>query len=79
LGDRVTLGSDGRRYIRATGPATTLADSEKVHILAALEKCRGNRTHAAKLLDINLRTLRNKLKEYKLAGEAVVEEEAAEA
>ena len=42
----------------------SLAELEKQHILAALEKCHGNRTHAAKILDISIRTLRNKLHEY---------------
>jgi two-component system, NtrC family, response regulator AtoC len=42
-----------------------LSEIEKRHILAALDHCRGNRTHAAKLLDISIRTLRNKLNEYK--------------
>jgi len=41
-----------------------LAEMEKRHILAALEQCKGNRTHAAKLLDVSIRTLRNKLHEY---------------
>jgi two-component system, NtrC family, response regulator AtoC len=42
----------------------TLSELEKRHILAALDHCKGNRTHAAKLLDISIRTLRNKLNEY---------------
>jgi DNA-binding NtrC family response regulator len=42
----------------------TLAEIEKQHILAALHQCNGNRTHAAKLLDVSIRTLRNKLHEY---------------
>lgn len=42
----------------------SLAELEKQHILAALERCNGNRTHAAKILDISIRTLRNKLHEY---------------
>ncbi len=42
----------------------TMADMEKRHILAALERCKGNRTHAASLLQISIRTLRNKLHEY---------------
>jgi DNA-binding NtrC family response regulator len=46
------------------GSTITLRDMEKQHILAALEKCKGNRTHAAKMLDISVRTLRNKLNEY---------------
>ena len=46
----------------------SLADLERQHILAALEQCKGNRTHAAKLLNISIRTLRNKFNEYKEAG-----------
>ncbi len=46
-------------------PSTsTLAEVEKWHILSVLEKSEGNRTKAAKLLDISIRTLRNKLNEY---------------
>jgi two-component system response regulator FlrC len=33
--------------------------------MGALEKTQGNRTHAAKILGISIRTLRNKLNEYK--------------
>jgi DNA-binding NtrC family response regulator len=50
------------------GELFKLADMEKQHILAALERCKGNRTHAAKLLDISIRTLRNKLHEYNATG-----------
>ena len=49
----------------------TLSDIEKQHILAVLRSCEFNRTQAAKALDINIRTLRNKLNEYKAAGELV--------
>jgi len=42
----------------------TLAQLEKQHVLAALDRCKGNRTHAAKILDVSIRTLRNKLHEY---------------
>ncbi len=48
----------------AEGSVSTLADLEKRHILAMLDHCKGNRTQAAKLLDISIRTLRNKLHEY---------------
>ena len=41
-----------------------LHEVEKQHILRALEICDGNRTQAAKHLDISIRTLRNKLHEY---------------
>lgn len=46
----------------------TLADCEKRHILAVLEQCGWNRTHAAAKLAISVRTLRNKLKEYREAA-----------
>jgi DNA-binding NtrC family response regulator len=47
-----------------TGEFPTLAEIERRHILAALERCQGNRTHAARLLDLSIRTLRNKFHEY---------------
>ena len=40
------------------------AELEKRHIFIAMEKSDGKRTHAAKLLGISVRTLRNKLNEY---------------
>lgn len=52
----------------------TLDEVEKHHILTALERCRGNRTHAAKVLGISVRTLRNKLNEYSGKGLASVSE-----
>jgi DNA-binding NtrC family response regulator len=48
----------------SSGALPPLAEMEKRHILAALDQCKGNRTHAAKLLDVSIRTLRNKLHEY---------------
>ncbi len=58
------------------GEVVTLAELEKRHILTALDQCKGNRTHAAKLLDISIRTLRNKLHEYN--GTAPKADEEAE-
>jgi DNA-binding NtrC family response regulator len=46
----------------------SLAELEKRHIFTAMEKTDGNRTHAAKLLGISVRTLRNKLNEYGVHG-----------
>ena len=46
------------------GEFLTLSELEKRHILAALKRSKGNRTHAAKMLSISIRTLRNKLNEY---------------
>jgi transcriptional regulator with PAS, ATPase and Fis domain len=43
----------------------SVKEMEKKLILKTLEGLEGNRTHAAKALGISIRTLRNKLKEYK--------------
>ena len=40
------------------------ADVERELILATLRTTQGNRTHAATILGISIRTLRNKLHEY---------------
>jgi len=49
----------------------TVSDMERDLILETLSHCLGNRTHAANILGISIRTLRNKLKEYSEAGVAV--------
>jgi DNA-binding NtrC family response regulator len=49
----------------------TVAAMEQQLIIDTLEHCLGNRTHAANILGISIRTLRNKLKEYNEAGVAV--------
>ncbi len=41
-----------------------VSDVERELILNTLDHCLGNRTHAATILGISIRTLRNKLKEY---------------
>jgi DNA-binding NtrC family response regulator len=42
----------------------TVAEVERDLILDTLNHCLGNRTHAANILGISIRTLRNKLKQY---------------
>ena len=46
----------------------TVSDVERDLILDTLDHCLGNRTHAANILGISIRTLRNKLREYTQAG-----------
>jgi len=46
----------------------TVADVEQDLILETLTHCLGNRTHAAHILGISIRTLRNKLKQYSDEG-----------
>ncbi len=49
----------------------TVAEVEQALILDTLGHCLGNRTHAANILGISIRTLRNKLKQYTEDGVAV--------
>ena len=46
----------------------TVAEVERDLILETLKHCLGNRTHAANILGISIRTLRNKLNEYSSDG-----------
>jgi two-component system, response regulator FlrC len=46
----------------------TVAEVERDLILETLKHCLGNRTHAANVLGISIRTLRNKLNEYAADG-----------
>jgi two-component system response regulator FlrC len=46
----------------------TVAEVEQKLIIDTLTHCLGNRTHAATILGISIRTLRNKLKEYSEMG-----------
>jgi len=48
----------------------TMEEIERRAILDALEKTGGNRTQAAELLGIGLRTLQRKIKDYRMAGKA---------
>lgn len=50
-------------------PGMTVAEAEKKLILNTLEFCNQNRTRAAEMLGISIRTLRNKLNEYGVGKE----------
>ena len=45
----------------------TMEEVEKQHISKVLADCEGNRTHAAEKLGLNVRTLRNKIKQYSIS------------
>ena len=57
----------------------TVAAVEQQLILDTLVHCLGNRTHAANILGISIRTLRNKLKEYSESGVLVPAPQGAHA
>jgi two-component system response regulator FlrC len=70
-----TLDADDLSIERATGPAaegitvgTTLKDAERILLLETLRSVKGNRTRASRILGISVRTMRNKLREYREAG-----------
>lgn len=46
----------------------TLAEAVRRHIVLTLASCGGNRTQAAKILNISIRCLRDKLRGYAGAG-----------
>jgi len=47
---------------------TTVGDMERQLVLKTLTQCNDNRTRAAEILGVSVRTLRNKLKEYRERG-----------
>lgn len=49
-------------------PGMALADMERMMIAETLKSCRGNKTRAAAVLGISLKTLYNRLNEYKTSG-----------
>jgi DNA-binding NtrC family response regulator len=55
----------------SSGGVQTIALLEKQAIKAALQQTEGNRTQAAAVLGISIRTLRNKLQEYREAGDPI--------
>lgn len=61
IGDRRPAQEPGYSSI----PALPLKEVERNVIFRALDQTNGNRTHAANILGISVRTLRNKLNEYK--------------
>src|SRR5579883_2145972 len=66
--DAVTVAAAGARTNLV---GRTVADVERDLILETLQHCLGNRTHAANILGISIRTLRNKLQQYREEGVSV--------
>ncbi|WP_262690908.1 sigma-54-dependent transcriptional regulator FlbD [Kordiimonas aestuarii] len=55
----------------ATMVGKTVAEVERELIIDTLKHCLGNRTHAANILGISIRTLRNKLNQYQTEGVSI--------
>ncbi len=60
---RAALATGGHKLV-----GRTVADVERDLIIDTLQHCLGNRTHAANILGISIRTLRNKIKLYSQDG-----------
>ena len=60
----LTTPPDSNLARSGSGELLTLASAEKRHIFTVLDSCKGNRTNAAKILDLSVRTLRNKLADF---------------
>lgn len=75
IGRTTVAGSDAAAASGEAGSPNlvgrTVADVERDLIIDTLKHCLGNRTHAATILGISIRTLRNKLKQYTDEGLAV--------
>lgn len=67
----VRQASDAANAAQRVMVGMTVAEVEQDLILDTLDHCLGNRTHAANILGISIRTLRNKLKLYTEQGVAV--------
>ncbi len=73
LSEHLYLESEGERHKRpeeaslksVASENTTLKEMEKRLIFKTLEKAKGNRTRASEILGVSVRTIRNKLNEYK--------------
>ncbi|MET0659808.1 MAG: sigma-54 dependent transcriptional regulator [Steroidobacteraceae bacterium] len=62
----ISIMSDARALRIPVG--TALAEAERWMILATLKECGGNKTRAAALLGVSLKTLYNRLNEYRALG-----------
>jgi DNA-binding NtrC family response regulator len=68
LREAATVSAAGAPVQAVTGKPRTMAEIERQAILETLQRTGGHRAKAADILDIGLRTLQRKLKEYKEEG-----------
>jgi two-component system response regulator FlrC len=69
INDKCLFTNEKKKVVEQSNPnfmsTVPLKEMEKTAIFYALNQTNGNRTHAADLLGISVRTLRNKLNEYR--------------
>ncbi len=70
-GDTASRAAETAQAAARTLVGRTVSEVEQDLILETLTHCLGNRTHAATILGISIRTLRNKLKAYADSGACV--------
>lgn len=68
VGKSVLNASSGSEQALRIPVGTNLADAERWMIIATLRKCGGNKTRAAALLGVSLKTLYNRLNAYRAQG-----------
>lgn len=69
-------GFDAEALVPASEPSevvpmlvgATVEEVERELMLQTLARCDGNRTHAARVLGVSVRTMRNKIKQYSADG-----------
>ncbi len=66
LPDRILEAAAEMSHPKDLPTGLTMEELEKLAITKALETCSGNRTHAAQKLNISVRTLQRKLRQYEL-------------
>lgn len=71
VSDKASVDGVSDEEIQAGLVGKTVAEVERDLIIDTLKHCLGNRTHAANILGISIRTLRNKLNQYNSEGVTV--------
>ncbi len=71
VADEAALASAGAGSGQFGGAVIPLHEMERLMIIKGLDQTQGNRTQAAELLGISVRTLRNKLNEYREQGRPI--------
>jgi DNA-binding NtrC family response regulator len=68
--DRILAGALAEVSNKNLPAGLSMDQLERLAITRALEQCAGNRTHAAARLEISVRTLQRKLRQYEIEGRA---------